>query len=83
MDSNHESIAVIVNAGGAVLDDRALDDMPLGRVIEADFAVAELATCVAVRLAHDCPRERLVSELRSWASARGWSMAVAPVRGSG
>ncbi len=76
-------MAVIVSAGGVVLDDRALRDIPLGRVLATDFAVADLASCVAVRLRHDCSRAQLRSGLRRWASARGWSIAVAPVRGSG
>ena len=83
MDSNHTSVAIIISAGGSVLDNRSLHDLPLARPLEADFATAELATCVALRLEHACSREELRRGLNSWASARGWSVAVAPVRRSG
>ena len=83
MDSNLTSVAIILSAGGVVLDSRALRDLPLARLLEVDFAVAELATCVAIRLEHACSREELRRGLNSWASARGWSVAVAPVRMSG
>ncbi len=72
------SVAVIVNAGGAVLDDRALCDMPECRVIEADFEASDTACCVAIRLSHQCSRTELQRGLRTWAGARGWSVAVAP-----
>ena len=77
------STAVIISAGGAVLDDRALRDIPGCDAIEADFVVADSACCVALRVSHECSREQLREWLGAWARARGWSLAVAPDPRSG
>jgi len=77
------STAVIISAGGAVLDDRALRDIPCCEAITADFVVADSACCVALRVSHECSREQLREWLGAWARARGWSLAVAPDPGRG
>ncbi len=78
MSPTNLSVAIIVSAGGAVLDDWALREMPECRVIGADFEASDTACCVAIRLSHQCSRAELQHGLRSWAKARGWSVAVAP-----
>jgi hypothetical protein len=78
-----QSIVIIVSAGGAVLDEAAVRDVPGGRLVEVDIAAAEVGWCAALRMAHDCPREELGRALRAWAGARGWSVAVASGAGSG
>lgn len=83
MASPELSIVIIVSAGGAVLDEAAVRDVPGGRVVEVDIAAAELGWCAALRMAHDCSREDLGRVLRTWAGARGWSVAVASGAGSG
>ena len=74
-------MAVILSAGGAVLDLQALGDLPGARVIRAEFAWGDRAACVAATLEHDCDSGELLAALRPWASGRGWSVTVAPLRG--
>ncbi|MFQ5703942.1 MAG: hypothetical protein ACE5HT_07965 [Gemmatimonadales bacterium] len=71
------SIAVILNAGGAALDLAALRDIPEGRLVKAEFAASERASCVAATVQHECSDRDFVGALRTWAHGRGWSVAVA------
>lgn len=76
------SVAVILSRGGAVLDARALGELPLARIVRAEFAAGERAACAALTLEHACSMGRLTDALRPWAGARGWSITIAPlVRG--
>lgn len=77
------SIAVILSAGGARLDLRALGDLPLARVVRAEFAWGDEAACVAATLEHECDARELLQALRPWATGRGWSVTVAPLAGPG
>jgi len=77
------SVAVILSVGGAALDRRALEDMPLATVIRAEFAWEEHAACVAATVEHECPAMELARALRPWAAGRGWSVTVAPLQGRG
>ncbi len=72
---------MILSAGGAELDWRALGDLPGARVVRAEFAWGERAACVAATLEHECERGELLGALRPWASGRGWSVTVAPLGG--
>ena len=78
---SRRSVAVILSAGGAELDLRALGDLPRARLVRAEFAWGERAACVAATLEHDCPTGELAAALRPWAHGRGWSVTVAAVRG--
>ncbi len=78
MSATNLSVAIIVSAGGAVLDHWAVSEMPECRVMGADFEASDTACCAAVRLSHRCSRAELQRGLRTWAAARGWSVAVAP-----
>lgn len=78
MGATNLSVAIIVSAGGAVLDHWALREMPQCRVIGAEFEASNTACCAAVRLSHRCSRAELQRGLRTWAGGRGWSVAVAP-----
>lgn len=79
----HRSIAVLLSAGGATLDRSALTDVPLARVLGAEFAWGERAACATATLEHDCDLVTLLHSLRAWAGARGWSVTVAPLPGGG
>jgi hypothetical protein len=79
MDPERVSIAIIMSAGGVVLDDNALCDLPHSRVLHVELVVEELAACATVQLAHECSRDALRRALRVWSAARGWSVAVAPL----
>jgi len=83
MVESHSSIAIILSAGGATLDLGALDDLPLARLVHAEFARGERAACVAATLRHECDVTELVKALRPWATGRGWSVTVAPLGGRG
>jgi len=72
---------VILSAGGAQLDWRALGDLPGARVLRAEFAWGDRAACVAATLEHECESRELLAALRPWASGRGWSVTVAPLGG--
>ena len=76
-----QSIAVILSAGGAVLDLRALGDLPGARVVRAEFAWGNRAACVAATLEHECASEELLAALKPWAGGRGWSVTIAPLGG--
>jgi len=78
---SHQSVAVILSVSGAVLDWDALADLPLARLVRAEFARGELAGCVAATLEHDCDAVDLAVALRRWAAGRGWSVTVAPLSG--
>jgi hypothetical protein len=83
MRNRRWSIAVILSANGASLDSAALADVPLGRLVRAEFARGDRAACVAATLEHDCPARELLRALRPWAAGRGWSVTVAPLKGPG
>ena len=75
------SIAVILSAGGAILDLQALGDIPRAKVVKAQFALGERAGCAAATLEHDCHTGELLPDLKRWAGARGWSVTIAPLPG--
>ncbi len=79
MGNQRASIAVILSAGGAVLDLRALSDVPGGKVVRAEFAWGERAACATATLEHECDTAELIRLLRPWAAGRGWSVTVAPL----
>ena len=73
------SIAVILNTDGVPLDLFALQSIPKARIVKAEFACGESASCVAATLEHECSARDLKVALRSWASGQGWSVTVAPL----
>jgi hypothetical protein len=83
MSATHSSVAVILNAGGAHLDLTVLGEVPGARVVSAEIAWGEQAACIAATLEHECDARELADRLRSWATGRGWSVTVAPLRRPG
>ena len=77
------SVAVILSASGARLDLAALADLPVGRVVRAEFATSASATCAAATIAHTEPRAEVRAALGRWAGGRGWSVTIAPLPGRG
>ncbi len=73
------SVAVILSVGGAALDLESLRGVPRARVVRAELAAGERAACVSATLEHECEVGELATALRTWAAARGWSVAVAPL----
>ncbi|MFQ6047429.1 MAG: hypothetical protein ACE5PT_13915 [Gemmatimonadales bacterium] len=80
MVERRRSIAVILSAGGATLDLRALGDVPVGTVVRAEFARGERAACATATFEHECDPAELLRALRPWAHGRGWSVTVAPLQ---
>jgi hypothetical protein len=76
---NNSSVAVILNTRGTLLSVASLRDIPRARVVRAEVAAGESATCVAATLEHECSLRDLSEALRSWAAGRGWSVTVAPL----
>lgn len=77
------SVAVILSASGARLDLAALADLPVGRIVRAEFASSASAACVAATIAHAEPRAAVRAALARWAGGRGWSVTIAPLPGRG
>jgi len=77
------SVAVILSLNGASLDSAALADVPLGKLVRAEFARGERAACVAATLEHECNVKELLRVLRVWAAGKGWKVTVAPLKGPG
>lgn len=74
-------MAVILSAGGSPLDHAALDELPGGRVVQAEFAWGERATCVAVTVEHEAEPGAWLATLGPWARGRGWAVTIAPLTG--
>jgi hypothetical protein len=75
---DHESVVVVLAAGGAVLERDALDALE-GTVVtwarvEREGAVA----CLAARVRHTDPATEFRVRVRHWGAARGWAVTVAP-----
>ena len=79
METRNQSIAVILSAGGAVLDRAALADVPGATIVSAEFASGERAQCVAATVEHEGDARALLRSLKPWAAGRGWSVTVAPL----
>ncbi|MDH3289437.1 MAG: hypothetical protein OEO20_03575 [Gemmatimonadota bacterium] len=83
MTHPRQSVAIILSVGGATLDSAALRRIPMATLVRAEFASGDRAACVAATLAHECDTAELARALRSWAASWGWTITVAPLRGSG
>lgn len=83
MTQTRRSVAIILSVGGAELHGGALGDLPVVRLVRAEFAAGERAACVAATVEHEGETADLLRLLRPWAAGRGWSVTVAPLPGSG
>ena len=61
---SRQSVAVILSAGGAVLDLRSLGDLPRARIVRAEFAWGDRSACVAATLEHECECGELLAARR-------------------
>jgi len=76
----HESLVILLSAGGSPLDHAALDAL-------ADTSVTWLrveregdAACLAARVRHADPPDDFRARVRALSAARGWTVTVAPGR---
>jgi len=76
----HESLLVVLSAGGSPLDADSLSELS-GVVVtwlreEREAEAACLAACVR----HEDPPGEFRDRVRRWGRARGWAVTVAPYR---
>jgi hypothetical protein len=75
---DHESLLVVLNAGGSPLTDECLVSLPGAQVtwmrVEREGEVA----CVAARVRHRDAPDQFRGRVRRWGAARGWAVTVAP-----
>lgn len=79
---DYESLVIVLSAGGAALERDALDTVDGMAVTWVRVEREGTAACLAARVRHADPRDRLRDRLRQWGGARGWLVTVAPGRGS-
>jgi len=76
----HESLVIVLSAGGAQLAHDALDELEASSVFWARLEREGDAACLAARVRHADRPEDFRARVRRWGAARGWSVAVAPGR---
>lgn len=74
----HESLVVILAAGGAPLDADALAGMDGAAVSWQRLEREGTAACLAARVRHRDRPEEFRARVRRWGAARGWGVTVAP-----
>jgi hypothetical protein len=79
---DHESVVIVLSAGGAWLERDALDAVDGTAVTWARLEREGAAACLAARVRHADPPEHFRDRIRLWAAARGWAVTVAPGRRS-
>ena len=76
----HESLLVVLSAGGSPLSVESLDELS-GIVVTWSQEEREAeAACLAARVRHDDPPAEFRDRVRRWGRARGWAITVAPYR---
>lgn len=74
----HESLVIILSAGGSPIDDDTLgavrDVVVTWQRVEREGSAA----CLAARVRHRDQPVELRARLRAWGAARGWGVTVAP-----
>ena len=74
----HESLVIILCAGGSPLDADALGDVTGAEVTWRRLEAEGSAACLAARVRHRDRPEEFRARLRRWGAARGWGVTVAP-----
>jgi hypothetical protein len=76
----HESVVIVLSAGGARVERDALDTVHGTAVTWVRVEREGAAACLAARVRHADPPEDFRDRIRQWAAARGWVVTVAPGR---
>jgi hypothetical protein len=76
----HESLVVVLCAGGAQLERDALDTLDATRVTWVRLEREGDAACLAAHVRHRDPPDDFRARMQRWGAARGWSVTVAPGR---
>jgi len=77
---DHESLVIVLSAGGAQLAPDAFDALEGSSVCWARLEREGDAACLAARVRHADRPEDFRARVRRWGAARGWSVTVAPGR---
>ena len=76
----HESLVIVLSAGGMRLERDALDAVDGTAVTWVRVEREGEAACLAARVRHADLLEDFRARMRRWAAARGWVVTVAPGR---
>jgi len=77
---DHESLVIVLSAGGSPLDGRSLDALAHAAVSWVRVEREGSAACLAARIRHGDPPEEFRDRVRALGAARGWVVTVAPGR---
>ncbi len=77
---DHESLVIVLSAGGSPLDGASLEDLAHVTVAWVRVEREGNAACLAARVRHADPPDRFRDRVKSWGAARGWTVTVAPAR---
>jgi len=77
---DHESLVIVLSAGGSPLDAASLDALADACVVWVRVEREGSAACVAARLRHGDAPDQFRDRVRRWGSARGWAVTVASGR---
>ena len=75
---DHESLVIVLSAGGALLDRESLASLPDATVLWSRVEREASAACLAARVCHADRPEEFRVRLRRWGAAQGWVVTVAP-----
>jgi len=79
----HESLVIVLSAGGSPLDGASLDGVANATVVWVRVEREGSAACLAARVRHGDRAEDFRDRIRGWGAARGWTVTVAPRRPPG
>ena len=77
---DHESLVIVLSAGGAALDADALASLPAVAVTWVRVEREGGSACLAARVRFGERPEDFRDRIRQWGAARGWAVTVAPCR---
>jgi len=77
---SHESLLIILSAGGSPLDADCFTDLAGVVVTWSQLERESSAACIAARVLHQDPLPEFRDRVRCWGRARGWAVTVAPYR---
>jgi hypothetical protein len=74
---DHESLLVVLSAGGSPITDDCLLSLPGASVTWLRVEREGDAACLAARVCHDEAPADFRGRVRRWGAARGWAVTVA------
>ena len=77
---DHESLVIILSAGGSPLDGASLGALADAAVVWVRVECEGRAACLAARVRHGDPPDAFRDRVRRLGAARGWAVTVASGR---